>query len=234
MLIVNKKQFGISIFMIIVFAVVLFLMFSPLFGGKNAFQASDGLFNSISKASTNHIAELHTVLDKLQHNDATQSLVIPQSVGDNLVVMLNDAGANASYADNELKVSGDVKVIFKRILADSEAMFNNNGEALSSAYGIKPRVAMYAWWVYTNTSSKAYTLEKRFAAAKVLEEIKTKGVEVGYNYFGVDPTPVSERMGITTFALVFYVAYTLWWGYAIFFLCEGLGLMMVKSSKKEA
>ncbi len=234
MLIVNKKQFGISFFMIIVFAVVLFLMFSPLFNGQNAFQASDGLFNSISKASTNHMAELHAILDKLEHNDASQSLIMPQTVGDNLVVMLNKAGAKASYTENELKVSGDLKVIFKRILADSEAMFNNNGEALKSAYGIDPKTAMYDWWVYTNASSKAYKLVKKFAASKVLEEIKTKGVEVGYNYFGVAPTPASERVGITTFALVFYVVYTLWWGYAIFFLCEGLGLMMVKSSKKEA
>lgn len=234
MLIVNKKQFGVSFFMIVVFAIVLVLMFSPLFNGENAFQASDGLFNSISKASTDHIDELHAILDKLQHNDAAQTLVMPQSVGDNLANMLTSAGVQASYTGNALKVSGDLKVIFKRILADSEAMFNNNGNELQAAYGIEPKTAMYDWWIYTNASSKAYKLQKKFAASKVLEEIKTKGVEVGYNYYGVDPTPVSERIGITTFALLFYVAYTLWWGYAIFFLCEGIGLMMVKTTRKEA
>lgn len=234
MLIVNKKQFGISLFMMVVFAAVLFVMFTPLFHGQNAFQASDGLFNSISKASTNHIAELHSILDNLQHSDANQTLVIPQSVGTDLAIMLNSAGAQASYDNNELKVSGDLKVIFKRILADSEAMFNNNGEVLKNTYDIEPKTAMYAWWIYTNAASKNFKLTKKFAASKVLEEIKTKGVEVGYNYYGVAPTPVSERVGITSFALIFYVAYTLWWGYAIFFMCEGLGLMMVKSSKKEA
>ncbi len=234
MLIINKKQFGISLFMIVVFIVVLTVMFTPVFHGKNAFQASDGLFNSISKASTNHIADLHAVLDKLEHKNADQTLVIPQSAGDNLAKMLTDAGAQANYTDNQLQVSGDLKVIFKRILADSEAMFNNNGDTLKEAYGIDPKVAMYDWWVYTNASSKAFLEQKRFPSAKVLEEVKTKGIEVGYNYFGVEPTPVTERIGITTFALVFYVVYTLWWGYAIFFLCEGLGLMMVKSSKKEA
>jgi len=32
---------------------------------------------------------------------------------------------------------------------------------------------------------------------------------------------------------VFYVVYTMWWGYGIFFMCEGLGLEMTARKKKE-
>jgi hypothetical protein len=32
---------------------------------------------------------------------------------------------------------------------------------------------------------------------------------------------------------VFYVVYTLWWGFAIFFIFEGIGLSMTKAKVKK-
>jgi hypothetical protein len=36
-----------------------------------------------------------------------------------------------------------------------------------------------------------------------------------------------------TFLLVFYVAYTMWWGFAIFYIFEGIGLSMKKAKVKK-
>jgi hypothetical protein len=44
---------------------------------------------------------------------------------------------------------------------------------------------------------------------------------------------VKEKAGLMTFLLVFYVAYTLWWGFAIFFIFEGIGLTMSKAKVKK-
>ena len=38
---------------------------------------------------------------------------------------------------------------------------------------------------------------------------------------------------ILVFALLFYLAYTIWWGYAIMYLFDGLGLQMKKAKKTE-
>jgi hypothetical protein len=36
-----------------------------------------------------------------------------------------------------------------------------------------------------------------------------------------------------TFLLVFYIAYTMWWGFSIFFFFEGIGLSMKKAKVKK-
>jgi hypothetical protein len=60
-----------------------------------------------------------------------------------------------------------------------------------------------------------------------------KGVEVGYNFYGIEPKKASSKAGILSFALIFYVIYTLWWGYAILYLFHGLGLEMKARVKRE-
>jgi hypothetical protein len=58
-------------------------------------------------------------------------------------------------------------------------------------------------------------------------------VEVGYNFYGIEPESAASKAGTLTFDLVFYVIYTLWWGFAIFYLSEGMGLQMTKGKKSE-
>eukprot|EP01022_Parablepharisma_sp_SALTPOND_P015745 TRINITY_DN2253_c0_g4_i2.p1 TRINITY_DN2253_c0_g4~~TRINITY_DN2253_c0_g4_i2.p1 ORF type:complete len:1126 (-),score=266.00 TRINITY_DN2253_c0_g4_i2:3669-7046(-) len=234
MFIKNKKKFTFGLFMTIGFFIILGIMFSPLFGGTNAFHAADGLFNSISKASASHFEQVHSSLAGFERKSADQELQLSEAVGQNVATIINAAGQEATYVDGTLTVRGEINPLLDRMLSDSEAMFANNGEVLENAYGIAPKAAMYAWWMYANTASKKFMLSKRFDTSKIIDEVKTKAVEVSYNYYGVDPTPATERIAILTFALVFYVIYTIWWGFAIFELFAGLGLTMTKASKKEA
>jgi hypothetical protein len=67
----------------------------------------------------------------------------------------------------------------------------------------------------------------------VVEEVLSKGVEVSYNYYGITPSPVSKNVGVLSFSLVFYLIYTMWWGYAIMYLCDGFGLQMKSHGKRE-
>src|SRR4030067_840043 len=48
----EKKMLAVGTIMAIVFIVILTVMFIPIFGGKNAFEAADNFFNSIAKGST--------------------------------------------------------------------------------------------------------------------------------------------------------------------------------------
>ena len=58
-------------------------------------------------------------------------------------------------------------------------------------------------------------------------------VEAAYNFYQIEPVKVSERAGTMTGLLVFYVLYTLWWGFALMFLVEGMGLTMTKKRAKK-
>ncbi len=75
--------------------------------------------------------------------------------------------------------------------------------------------------------------QKQFKEAALLGDVVKKGVEVAYNFAKIEPESASSRMGILSFSLVFYVVYTLWWGLAIMFLFEGIGLEMKAGAKKE-
>ena len=60
-----------------------------------------------------------------------------------------------------------------------------------------------------------------------------KAIEASYNFYKVDAKKVKDEAGLMTFLLVFYVAYTMWWGFAIFFIFEGIGLSMKKAKVKK-
>jgi hypothetical protein len=62
-----------------------------------------------------------------------------------------------------------------------------------------------------------------------------KAIEPAYNFYQIDANKVSDHAGMLSGLLVFYVFYTMWWGYAIFYMFEGFGLTMKKAKvKKEA
>ncbi len=233
MLIRNKKKFALGTGMTIAFFAVLILMFMPIFGGTNAFHAADGLFNSISKASTNYFQGVRDNLAAMEEPGAPAPMELPQEIGDNLVTMLEETGMTASYEDGKLAVEGEMKPLLERIVDDGYAMYQNEGEKLENAYGLEPKVATYAWYNFLKAASKEYGQSRQFEVAKTIDDLNSKTVEVGYNYFGVEPTPISEQIFIVIFALVFYVVYTMWWGYSIFNLFEGFGLLMTKTAKKE-
>ena len=53
-----------------------------------------------------------------------------------------------------------------------------------------------------------------------------KAIECSYNYFGIEAKKISDSVGIVTFSLVFYVGYTLWYGFAVMFMFEGWGMRL--------
>lgn len=233
MLIMNKRKFTYGLLLTIGFFVILFIMFTPIFGGTNAFHAADGLFNSISKASANQFEQVRATVADLETKSADQELKMSESVGQNAAILINAAGQEATFENGTLTVRGEINPLLEQMTEDARVMFDNNGEVLQRAYGIDPQAALYAWWMYGSTSSKEFFLDKRFDTAKAIDNVRTRAVEVAYNYYGVDPTPATDRIGIIVFALVFYVVYTIWWGFAIFELFAGLGLTMTKTAKKE-
>ena len=94
---------------------------------------------------------------------------------------------------------------------------------------------MKNWWNALSKVEKNFKKEKLVAEAKVVSDVNKKAIEPVYNFYKIDGQQVSDHAGMMSGLLVFYVAYTMWWGYAIFYLFEGFGLSMKKAKvKKEA
>jgi hypothetical protein len=103
-------------------------------------------------------------------------------------------------------------------------LFRNQDDSLRAKYGIEGREVIYTWWALLKELDKALKKEKRFEDAKFVTTVQAKAVEVAFNFSGIEPQKITEKVGIVIFALVFYVLYTLWFGFSIMYLFEGWGM----------
>lgn len=234
MLIREKGIFIKGLLLLITFLVVLAVMFMPVFSGKNALEASDELFNSISKGSTYFIPDLQKKSEAFKGKIVELALKFKnKDEAGNVAKVLSTSGMTAAAEGDQVKARGDFGQMIVSALKDSEAMFNNRDEELSSRYGMGAKEATYTWWLAAKEMDKDLKRQKLFKEAAFLGDVVKKGVEVGYNFHGISPQTASSKIGVLTFSLIFYVIYTLWWGIAILWLCEGFGLEMKAGAKKE-
>jgi hypothetical protein len=237
MLIKNKKEFGKGVLLAISFLVVLVFMFLPLFEGHNTFVAADQLFNSIAKDSTYYIGGL--IKKSAAFNGQPLDVTIKlknQEAADKAKKVFTTAGAEVSGDAGQFKIKGDLGKIISAALKDSDEMFYDRDADLKTRYGMEGKEALYVWWSCFKAIElplKKLGKPENFKQAAFLDSVVKKGLEVGYNFFGIAPQSARSKAGILTFSLVFYVVYTLWWGIAILFIFEGFGLEMKAGAKKE-
>lgn len=240
MIVHDKKHMTWGMLMTIIFAGILIFMFSNTFQGRapgekiNAFEASDNLFNSIAKGSTNYFPTLLEENEKFKDHSINLTLNLSNdAVAEKGGELLQSAGISAQTMDTKITVQGQLGQILEAGLLDAQSMFNNQEQQLSNAYGLEGRKVTYVWWHIFNALEKSLTKVGDFKAAKFVGRANKRGIEVGYNFYGIPSQSATDKAGILTFSLVFYVLYTLWWGFSIFFLFEGLGLRMSSGAKKE-
>ncbi len=234
MAIAHKGEFTKGIILTVSFLVVLVIIYSPVFKGKNGLEAADELFNSIAKGSTYYIPSVMQKNEAFIGKDFNVTIAMNNAdMAAKTALLFSTAGAGVDQARAELAIRGDLGKVLAAALQDADDMFNNRGNALADKYGYDPKEAMYNWWQACKLVDKAFKKQKRFKEAKFVSEVQTKAVETGYNFYGITPESVSNRAGILSFSLIFYVVYTLWWGFAIFYLFEGWGLRMEASKQKK-
>jgi hypothetical protein len=233
----DKKAFTKGVVMAIIFFAVLAYMFSPSFDGGNAFNASDRLFNSIAKGSTYYIPRIKEEAEPFADFAFTATIAMPdkQATAEAKTV-LGAAGIEVTDSGDKLSIKGRLGQVVDAALKDADAMFYNRGEEVKARYGIDERKALFVWWHAIKETSKDLTRQKgkeNFKAAAFLDELNERGTEVGYNFYKIEPEQASSKALVLTFVLIFYVFYTLWWGFAVFFITEGFGLELSSGSKSE-
>lgn len=233
MLIVNKRPFYTGLVMALGFTVVMVVMFLPVVGSRTPLEAADDLFNSVAKQSSYYVPELREHAQKYRAAPIDMRLTLPDpEAATQAATVLKADGAEASASGAVLTLKGNLGPLLAKTLDDTEAAFNNSKQ-VASGPGLGAKEVMYARWSTLKQIYKQLRAKSEFEKASAVEEVTSKGVEVAYNFYGIVPRAASANVGILSLALVFYLIYTMWWGYAIMWLCDGIGLQMKASGKRE-
>jgi hypothetical protein len=226
-MIAHKKEFWGGAGMMVAFTIVLVIIFMPIFGGQNGLNYLDSLYNSISKGSAYYIPGVREANQEFSGKSVSVTLVVADNRrAQQIAALLMKGGAQVNVAGKELKVSGDLGKILENCLADADAMYYNKGEEVSRKYGYDERTVLLNWWIALHHMEKDLKDQKKFKEAKVVSTVIKKAVELGYNYYKVEPQKIGDKVGIVIFSLIFYVVYTLWYGFGIMFMFEGWGMRL--------
>ncbi len=226
-MIAHKKSFYGGLGLLLVFTVVLIIMFSPIFKGQNVLEFLDSMYNSISKASAYYIPEVKQKTHKFMGESVSVTLALAdENQAQQTAILFNKIERVADVSGSQIKITGDLGRILNNILADANDMFLNKGEKISNKYGYDERQVFLIWHTALKLTEKDLKKQKKFEEAKIVDLVVKKAVESSYNYYGIEPKKVSDHLGIVLFSLLFYVVYTLWYGFAILYTLEGWGLRL--------
>lgn len=224
----DKKEFGLGLALLAVFFVVLGLIFSPLFeGGRNTLDYLDNTFNSISKNAAYFIPGVKDKAKKFEGAEITVTIKAADAgQAARLENILTAAAAKVEAVGTQLVVTVNLGQLIGSALADADLMFKNDGAAVSGKYGFEGKRALYDWYQVFSTMTKDLNRQGKFQEGKILRDVQTKALEPAYNYYGVEAIPMSSMFWVAMAALIGYVIYTVWYGFAILFLFEGWGLKL--------
>jgi hypothetical protein len=226
-MIAKVKQFYTGLGLMIGFVVVLVFFFLPFYEGKNALDYLDNLYNSISKGSAYYIPKVKEETARFNGNMVNITLAASSSKqAEQTALLLKASGADANVNEAQLQVAGDLGKILGNALADADFMYRNEGKKVAEKYGYDERLVLFNWWKAMQEMDKDLGKQKKFKEAKAAVVVQKKAIEASYNYYRIEPQQIGERWGTVVFSLIFYVIYTLWYGFSILFMFEGWGLKL--------
>jgi hypothetical protein len=237
MLITDKKLFAKGMLLLVSFAAVFFMIFMPIFpGGVNGLHFSDDLFNKLSKGSSYFIPK---VAAEAKHFDGKQfSVDVKFKTPDEMKlaqVLIAKVGGKAEPKGEALAVSGDLGAMLAKILEGADELYKDQDTQLQAFYGMDGKKAMKGWWATFNAMIKPMQRAKLIEEANMLNTVNQKAIEPAYNFYGIPAESIMTKIPTVAALLIFYVVYTMWYGYGIFDIFNGIGLSMSKSKiKKEA
>jgi hypothetical protein len=226
---------NIGLFLSITFVGILALIFSPVFGdGKNGLEYSDALFNKLAKGSSYFIPKLTSDLNEVEKEEISVSVKMENADQAAKAAKLFEQGApDTTLQGDQLNIKGNLAKLLGVVLEDSKSMYFNKGDEVREKRGIDEMEVMTTWWTTLNRAAKELQKSKKSEQANMILEVMKKGIEPAYNFYKIEPQSIFDKAFTATSLLVFYVVYTIWWGFGIFYLFDGLGLSMKKAKVKQ-
>jgi len=235
----NKKAFSMGMTLLISFAGVFFLIMMPIFGdGMTGLDFSDDLFNKLSKGSSYFIP---AVKEQIKEFDGKQAKVTVKLKSEDdaktAQALLGKAGFNAPATGESLAVDVDLGKLLSKVVEDSDLMYKDDGAKVGAFYGLSGdadgKKAMKAWWGFLAGMIKPLQKEKQVPMANAVNLVNQKAIEPAYNFYGIKAESILDKIPTAAGLLIFYVIYTMWYGFGIFEVFNGIGLSMSKSKIKK-
>jgi len=234
-MIASKKKLTTGLLLMASFIGVLIVIFLPIFGqGRNGLEFSDDFFNKLAKGSSYFIPKVTKEVDTLAGKQVDVSIKFKDpSMAKTADVLLAKVGATGEAKGDLYEVKGDLGKILSQVVTDSDYMYKDDGKPVADFYGMDEKKVMEAW--YTTLAAMIQPLQKQklIHEANVVNDVNQKAIEPAYNFYGIPAEHVSEKMLLVTGMLAFYLLYTVWYGFAIFDIFNGIGLSMTRSKMKK-
>ncbi len=237
MLVRDRKKFNTGLLLMGSFLVVFVLIFVPFefFGNQNSLHWADDLFNKLSKGSSYFIPEVDAGVKPIDGKEVNLNIKFSEPANvEKAVKLIEAAGLTATPEGvDHLIIAGDLGKLLHVVVRDADSMFKNDAKPLEAAYGKDGKEVMSLWWKILTYSIIPLQRELMVPEANAVNLVLKKAVEPAYNFYGIESESVKSKAGTVVVLLVFYVVYTMWYGFAIFDLFAGIGLTMSKSKVKK-
>ncbi|MCL2789437.1 MAG: hypothetical protein FWD79_02205 [Desulfobulbus sp.] len=221
-------------FLLITFVAVLIVIFMPIFPGLTEGKKVTGLdfidnfFNQLAKSSAYYIPDQIKKAEK--YNGQQFSFTMKTKSADEAaatVKLLATDHITAAVEGEKVKVNGDLGALLTVVLKDADLLYKNDDKALAAKYGVDGQRTIYTWYQLLGAMVKEMKDKPDQAVqaqAKFIQGCMSKAIEPAYNFYQVEAKPVKEEMMLLIAALAFYVIYTVWYGFGLMYLFEGLGI----------
>lgn len=234
-MITNKKKLSMGLFLMATFIAVFILIFQPIFGqGRNGLEFSDDLFNKLAKGSSYFIPKVQAEVRTVEGKEVTVGVKFKtDDMAKTADVLLAKVGATGELKGDVYEIKGDLGKMLTQVVTDSDMMYKDDGKPVATFYGMDEKKAMKGWYNVLQAMVLPLQRQKLIAEANVINTVNQKAIEPAYNFYGIPAEHIATKIPTVTALLLFYVIYTLWYGFAIFDLFNGLGLSMTKSKIKK-
>jgi hypothetical protein len=254
MAVTNKGAFGKGMALLVSFTAIFLLIMSPVMKDQNGnpqtgLEYADDFFNKLSKYSSDYFDQVKDAAGKQKGKqiavvasvakpdpkdepDAAKAQAKANADAQAIAKALQAAGATVEVKENVLTVKGDLGAVLDFATAKSQKTFGIVGADADKPENVADRKLLKDLWKGFGAMVKPLQKDGKVAEAKSIDTVMKKGIEPAYNFYGIPGEPVSKNIALLTFLLAFYVVYTMWYGYGIFFTFEGVGMSMKKSKKK--
>lgn len=238
----DKSHFLKGACLIGTFFVLFYFMLTPLFPGEDGrhltgLEYADEIFNELSKGSSYFIPAVREEIAPLAGKEAQLRVSLQKADLAPLATrLLEHAGVTGAESRGAtISFQGDLGAILLQATEDADLLYHNNGQAVSDKYaGAPPLQVAAAWWYLLEPCIQELQKQRRVADAKIVDRVVTRAIEPGNNFYGILPARMSEHVALVCALLGFYVLYTLWYGFGIYELFEGVGLITVSRHEQEA
>lgn len=192
-------------------------------------QAADDLFNSLSKGSSYYIPAVAKEAEQFKGSEVSWKVkVTDDELGAAIAGVFATAGARTEAGEGKVTIEGDLGMLAAAAAADADALYRGDTAGFEGKYGLDGRRTVYCWYEGFRALEKATRAEGDIATANFAKKVMTKALEPAFNFAGIPAARFSERLGVALFLLVFYVVYTVWYGFGVMFIFEGLGISASK------